>query len=353
MTTPEKCCPASAPPASGTVDPVRRRKGLSVLALLTLSSALTVSCSANRPAGPVPAPGLVGKPSPETDGDVEAISLLGRPLRRSALFPSPPEKLLKDLEAAEAALRERPDDPEAWIWLGRRMAYLGRLREAIDLFSRGAERFPGDGRFLRHRGHRYLTVRKVDLAIADFEKAVELTKGQPDFIEPDGAPNAKNIPRSSLQSNIGYHLGLARFLKGDFAGAASAFRAARDVLGNDDNWVASTHWLWMSLRRQGKAVEAAAALSRVLPEMDVIESQGYHRLLLMYAGAATPQDLLGEAGGEEVGDAAVLFGVGNWYLVEGRKAEAEALFRRLAARRGWAPFGVLAAEAELARSPTH
>jgi tetratricopeptide (TPR) repeat protein len=316
---------------------------------LAVCAWLGVSCSANPPAGIDPASRAVATPSPETHEDVEAISLLGRPLRRSVLFSSQPEKLLQDLEAAEADLRDRPDDPEAWIWLGRRMAYLGRYREAIDLFSRGTKRFPSDARFYRHRGHRYLTVRKVDLAIADFEKAVELVRGQPDFIEPDGAPNARNIPRSSLQSNIWYHLGLARFLKGDFAGAATAFRAARDVLANDDNWVASTHWLWMSLRRQGKTVEAAAALSGVLAEMDVIESQGYHRLLLLYVGAATPQELLAGAGGEEAGDAAVLFGVGNWYLVQGRKAEAEALFHRLAERRGWAPFGVLAAEAELGR----
>ena len=352
MTTTTESWLASESRVSRSFWSARRWKALSRLALIPALALLAGACSANPPAATSPAPRLPATPSPETDEDVEALSLLGQPLRRSALFSAPPEKLLKDLQAAEAQLNAHPEDPEAWIWLGRRMAYLGRLREAIDLFSRGTERFPADARFYRHRGHRYLTVRKVDLAIADFEKAAELVRGQPDFIEPDGAPNAKNIPRSSLQSNVWYHLGLARFLKGDFAGAEAAFRSARDVLANDDNWVASTHWLWMSLRRQGKTVEAAAALSGVLPEMDVIESQGYHRLLLLYIGAATPQELLAESGGEEAGDAAVLFGVGNWYLLQGRKTEAEALFQRLTARKGWAPFGILAAEAELARLAT-
>jgi Flp pilus assembly protein TadD len=246
-------------------------------------------------------------------------------------------------------LRLHPDDPDALIWVGRRLAYLGRVGEAIERFSEGIARFPADARFYRHRGHRYLTLRKIDLALADFLKAAELVRGQADAIEPDGAPNASNIPRSSLQSNIWYHLGLARFLKGDFAGAEEAFRAARDVLANDDNLVASTNWLWMSLRRQGKADEAQKLLEGITPTMDVIEDQGYLRLLLLYKGLRTVEDLLGGAGREEAGDAAIVFGVGNWYLLNGREDEAHAIFRRLASSPGWTAFGVLAAEAELAR----
>jgi hypothetical protein len=45
----------------------------------------------------------------------------------------------------------------------------------------------------------------------------------------------------------------------------------------------------------------------------------------------------------------VQYGVGAWYLVEGEKALADSLFRDLKARGNWAAFGVIAAEAELAR----
>lgn len=314
---------------------------LTLCGLLASLAAFAMACAVGRSAAP---------DASSSSGDVEAVSLLGQPLHRAALFKAPSEKLRNDLELAERNLREHPDDPDALIWVGRRLAYLGRVREAIERFSEGIVRFPADARFYRHRGHRYLTIRKIDLALADFEKAAELVRGQADAIEPDGAPNAKNIPRSSLQSNIWYHLGLARFLKGDFAGAEESFRTARDVLANDDNRVASTHWLWASLSRQGKAAEAEAVLEGITPTMDVIESQGYHRLLLLYKGLRTPEELLAGAGGEEAGDAAVVFGVGHWHLVQGRKGEAEALFRSLAARPGWTAFGVLAAEAELARA---
>ena len=44
------------------------------------------------------------------------------------------------------------------------------------------------------------------------------------------------------------------------------------------------------------------------------------------------------------------YGVGNWHLYNGRRAEAEAIFARiLEAKSQWASFGYLASEAELAR----
>jgi tetratricopeptide (TPR) repeat protein len=106
------------------------------------------------------------------------------------------------LAEARNTLTKNPNDPDAMIWVGRRLGYLGAYKEAIRVFSEGAARFPKDARFLRHRGHRYITLRCFDDAIRDFEAAAKLVKGQPDEIEPDGLPNAMNIPTSTLQSNI-------------------------------------------------------------------------------------------------------------------------------------------------------
>ena len=143
------------------------------------------------------------------------------------------------------------------IWLGRRTAYLGQYKQAIRIFTEGAEKFRDDPRFLRHRGHRLITLRCFDLAISDLKRAAKLTKGKPDEIEPDGLPNARNIPTSTLQSNIWYHLGLAHYLKGDFKAALNAYREAMKVSKNPDMLVATTHWLYMTLRRLGRTKEAS------------------------------------------------------------------------------------------------
>src|SRR4030095_2127760 len=122
----------------------------------------------------------------------------------------------KNLEDAEAVHLEKPNEADSIIWLGRRMAYLGRYKDAIRVFSSGAILYKNDARFYRHRGHRYLTLRCFDDATRDFETAASLIKGKPDEIEPDGLPNAKKIPTRTRQANIWHHLGLANYLKGDF-----------------------------------------------------------------------------------------------------------------------------------------
>jgi hypothetical protein len=50
-----------------------------------------------------------------------------------------------------------------------------------------------------------------------------------------------------------------------------------------------------------------------------------------------------------VEDVTTAYGVANWYLYNGRRDEAERLFRQIIASRQWGAFGYIAAEAELAR----
>ena len=282
-------------------------------------------------------------------GAPEATSLLGKPL----ISPPPSEgvraKLEGDLTAARAALDRSPDDPDSRIWVGRRLAYLGRYRDAIAIFTDGVQRFPKDARFLRHRGHRYITVREFDKAIADLERAESLAAGAPDQVEPDGQPNARNLPLTTLHSNIRYHLALAYYLKGDFAKAAPVWQRARDAVRNPDNLVSATHWLYLTLRRQGRADEAARALDRIVPGLDVVENSSYYSLCQLYKGMRTADEVLKAAGAGSSG-AAVVYGVAVWHDVNGRAAEANALRKQLVEGSDWAPFGVIAAEADLSRA---
>lgn len=278
----------------------------------------------------------------------EATSLLGRKLSAPSIAPEARTRMEAQLATAVAAWEQNKDDADAQIWVGRRTAYLGRFREAIAIFTDGIARHPDDARFYRHRGHRYLTVREIDLAIADFEKAAALVKGRPDQIEPDGQPNARNIPMSTLQSNIYYHLALGYYLKRDFARAADTWRQARDVVRNADNLVAASHWLYLSLRRAGKTEEAAAVLAPIDARLEVIENGSYHSLLLMYKGERMPEDVL-KAAGEGSSATAVRYGVSAWYLINGKRREAAQLWASILEGDDWPSFGHLAAEAEIGK----
>ncbi|MGH7711990.1 MAG: prolyl oligopeptidase family serine peptidase [Gemmatimonadaceae bacterium] len=283
-------------------------------------------------------------------GRVEAISLFG-----DSLVPPPPSPaarptLERNLSAAQTAYSRAPDNADSIIWLGRRTAYLGRYNDAIRIYSEGIEKHPDDARMYRHRGHRYISVRRFADAIADFDRAVSLVRSQPDVVEPDGQPNARNIPTSTLQSNIWYHLGLAHYLKGDFEKALGAYRENMKVAKNPDMLVAVSHWLYMTLRRLNRTDEAAQVLSAISRDMDIIENQSYHRLLLLYKGEQTADDLLKREGATDLDLVSMGYGVANWHLYNGRRAEAESVLRRvLGVRNQWAAFGFIAAEAEWKR----
>lgn len=278
----------------------------------------------------------------------EATSLSGKPLVPPAAIPNK-QKLDADLARAEADLAARPDDPDALIWVGRREGYLWRYNDAIATFSKGIAFYPDNPKFYRHRGHRYISIRQFAKAQADFEKATTLIKGTPDEVEPDGAPNAAGIPRSTLQHNIWYHLGLAYYLQGNFAKAYDAFLECEKVSANDDSVVATSDWLWMTLMRLNRKADAAKVLEAITPKMDILENGSYHRRLLMYKGLDTPEALLDTTKADDTTIATQGYGVGNYYYVMGDMTKARAVFTKVTSGGGWNAFGYIAAEADLQR----
>jgi tetratricopeptide (TPR) repeat protein len=297
--------------------------------------------------------GTVLTPAPLPEG-VEAISFLGDTLRAPELPPAVRAVYQARYEEAEDALARAPEDADALIWMGRRTAYLGQYREAIDIYSHALTLHPDDARLYRHRGHRYLTVRQPDRAIADFRRAAGLTAGKPDEVEPDGLPNARGIPTSTLQYNIWYHLGLAYYLEGALEAAAGAYRNCLELSENDDSVVAASYWLYMTLRRLGRDAEASDVLEAIHADMDVIEGDAYLDLLLLFRGERAIEDFVGAEGSDAtLNGTTTAYGVGVWYLLHGRPDEGYDIFRRIRSGESqWAAFGFLAAEAELARAPS-
>jgi tetratricopeptide (TPR) repeat protein len=278
----------------------------------------------------------------------EATSLLGKPLYAAA----PSREALANLDAARKAWAEKARDPDTLIWFGRRAGYAQRFRDAIGIFSEGIALHPRDARMYRHRGHRYVTVRQFDDAIADLAKAAALVKERPDEIEPDGQPNARGIPTSTLKTNIYYHLGLAHYLKGEFEQALAAYRSCLEHSKNPDMIVATSHWLYMTLRRLGRDADAREVLDSITAGMEVIENGSYHKLLLMYKGETDARALLASAQAEGLDAVTIGYGAGNWHLYNGRRDDAMRIFSDIVEKHAgqWPAFGYIAAEAEVARS---
>ena len=298
---------------------------------------LLAACAGEPPDDPAPA-------------DV-VISLTGDTLVPPKMDTDTRARLLGDLTEARERYMAEPNEIDNIVWYGRRLAYLWRYQEAIDVYSSGLETFPGEPHLLRHRGHRLITVRDFEDAEADLSTAALAVDGTEDEIEPDGMPNEAGIPLSTLHTNIYYHLGLAHYLQGEFAEAAEAFGQCRAIAENDDMRVAAADWEYMALRRDGRHNEAEGAIDFVTPEMEMIENDAYHRRILMYEGYLSPDSLMSVAPGSDstLTLATQGYGVGNWYLAEGDTTRALSYFRRVLDTGYWAAFGYIAAEADMVR----
>lgn len=297
-------------------------------------------------------------PALSVEPEVEGLPawLAGRPaeaLDRILLpeaFRREQERLLAE---AMAQLEAQPDDVEALIWAGRRLGYLARYREAVDLYSQGIEIFPDEPRLYRHRGHRLLTLRQLDRAADDLEIAARLMIQLPDEVEPDGLPNERGIPTSTLQSNVWYHLGLAYYLQGDYPSAWKAYRQGIRVSRNPDMLSAMAYWAYLNFMRLGSYDEAADVLLAIDTKMDIIENHDYHRLLMVFKGEQDAEELWTEARTSgSLSLATVGYGIGTWRLLEGDQEAAMLIYTEVLEKGQPSSFGFIAAEAEMARLPT-
>ena len=227
---------------------------------------------------------------------------------------------------AESALAADPRNIERFIQLGVAQSGARQFREAINTFTRGLAIDPNNAMLYRWRGHRYLSVRDFDRAMQDLTRGSQL---------------------DSTIYGIWYHLGIVRFARGDFAGAADAFRRAQPIAPDAGELAGSTDWLWMSLSRAGRKSEAQAMLDR---RPDSLPTQvAYAQRLKLYRGAIAPDQVVTAADTTDVALATLSYGVGNWYLTRGDTARARTWFERSIRSGGWPGFGFIMSEIELRR----
>ena len=227
---------------------------------------------------------------------------------------------------AEAALAADPRNVQRIIDLGVAQSGARQFREAIATFSRGLEIAPNDPMLYRWRGHRHLSVRELDRAMADLMRGLAL---------------------DSANYGTLYHLGVLRFVRGDFHAAADAFARAQPRAPDAGELAGATDWLWMSLARAGRTEEARSMLARRPDSLPT--TNAYARRLRLYRGELPPDSVVTPADTADVQAATLSYGVGNWYLVRGDTARARTWFERSIGSGGWPAFGFIISEVELRR----
>jgi len=238
------------------------------------------------------------------------------------------------------------------VWYGRRLGYLTEYPKAMSIYTRGLHLHPKSPEIYRHRGHRYISMRRFEEAINDLTLAAELASGRDIEIEADGIPNKLNKPLSSLQFNIWYHMGLAYFLQGHYEDAERAYRTCMTYSTNDDLLTATTDWYYWTAIRMGDTLKANELLEPITSKMEIVENDAYHKRLLMYKGVINPEDVM-PIGSSKIEDEHIYvtqgYGVANYLKLTGRDLEASKILDRILSTESWPSFGFIAAEADKAR----
>lgn len=228
-------------------------------------------------------------------------TLTGQLLRPPAWSEKTREKLELDLEIARAVFEVAPDREDSWIWLGRRLGYLGRYAEAIDVFTEGLQKFPGSYKLHRFRGRHRARNRDFAGAIADYQDGLEKMQGHPDSFEPDGLPNSRGLTISTYRSNLHYYLGQTSFATGDYRRMITQLDLSAEspiALDIPDHRLAVVFWQYLAHMKLGE-VELAESLLRSVPaELQLIENETYHQAIKVLQRATPPQ--LAETDGDSL-----------------------------------------------------
>ena len=280
----------------------------------------------------------------------EAVSLLGDTLWSVNLSAAEGQARVGQLADAKRRAGAQRDDLNSQLLLGRRTAAMGRIREAIAVYTKAIEAVPTDARLYRRRGELLLLVREPDLAAGDLGRAVKRAKldsTAKEFLEgPDGQLIGTKVLHSSQLL-----LGITHYIRGDYHRAYPALVAAAQSADDADGIAAASLWLFFTLRRAGRPDEAGQ-IAKVIPaDLAVVNRRAEHRLLQAFAGAISLDSLQRDLGGAAMAETAglYLYGVGSSLLARGRPAEAAEAFDEVRLTVGWATIVYAAAEADLAR----
>ncbi|MDR3052113.1 MAG: hypothetical protein LBU67_10420 [Oscillospiraceae bacterium] len=215
------------------------------------------------------------------------------------------------LQTIDEQLALDPHNEMLWLYKGICYLDMDDRPGTIQALTQGIAKCPEYGRLLEERGHRYINVGQYEKAAADLALA---HAWYPD------------------DHSVCYHLGLAHYLMAEYARAERSFRNCVDACSVFGDTVSAVNWLWNTLQHEGKTQEAADLLATV--PLDVDESpegvSGYYRLLMMYKGIRTPEEIIAAVDQNPVGFVTMGYGVYNYYYYVAKDtARAEALLNTI------------------------
>lgn len=248
---------------------------------------------------------------------ITRIVLIGL-LAQAAPQPAPVSDAAKAYEEGNAAFEKRENDQalaaydraialdpkraDFHVARCRTLARLARHQDAVASCSTAITLRPGDPTAYIERGHFYVNLRKLDLALADLTR-VEAMK--------------------SDDNAMWYHLALARYLNGEYAKAAETYNhCVRTATAERTGCLA---WQYLALSRAGRQADARKLLDSFVPDPAAPPS-GYIDRLLLFKGVKSEEEVAKTMEKDALQLPTVAYSLGMWHLLNGREQKAREYF---------------------------
>lgn len=206
------------------------------------------------------------------------------------------------LAAYDRAIALEPKRAEFHVARCRTLARVARHDDAVASCSTAITLRPEDPVAYIERGHFYVNLRKLDLALADLTR--------PDVMKTDA--NA-----------MWYHLALAQYLKGEYAKAADTYNdCVRTATAERTGCLA---WQYLALSRAGRQADARKLLDTFVPDPAAPPS-GYIDRLLLFKGVKSEEEVAKTMEKDALQLPTVAYSIGMWHLLNGREQKAREYF---------------------------
>ena len=281
------------------------------------------------------------------------ISLLGK-----ELFYTIPDdeasiksrrKMAALVEESLFDIEKEPNEPSHYGRAGICTWKMMDINGALEIFEKGTQNCPESHELYWYKTLAKTTMRDLEGAIADAERAVALIKGKPDhgfdmrvFMYPD--PH-RYYP-STIHYMIWYHLGMAYYLNGDLEKAKQAYLECGNFIYGNDSLVSRSCWFYPVLRELGEHDEAAALMADIDDDIKIIADLPYGEQSLLFKGALSVEDV--QAKVDDDGKLNIIheYAIGYWHYTRGDLDKAKMFFERVCAGEIGA-YVQIAAEAKL------
>ncbi|MGB3465594.1 MAG: tetratricopeptide repeat protein [Cyclobacteriaceae bacterium] len=238
-----------------------------------------------------------------------------------------------------------PDSLSILMKYARALDEIGNRKQAEEVYSLGAEKFPRASEVFQYRGLNLIMLRSFEAAVKNLEMAVLLNRNISStsdiYLDP-------NLSEGSKQFYSWYYLGLAYYYNRNYDSAISSFRKCIEITEKDDLIVMTYYWLYIMYQEIGNPKIASSFLKKIDTKMVIEKSKDYYRGLLLFKGVFKPGRLMQFTvdADDNIIYPVQAYALAIWYKLNERPIEGMELINRIVGTYRWNDYGYLAAEVD-------